>query len=52
VKSGKGKSYIMVMYNYDSNAILAATMKSREARDLLAAYNEVHQQLLDADIKF
>jgi hypothetical protein len=44
VKSGKGKSYIMVMYNYDSTkVILATTMKTREAPDLVAAYNELHQ---------
>jgi hypothetical protein len=51
VESNKGKSYIMVLYNYDSNGILAATMKSRKAPDLVAAYNELHQQLLDGGIK-
>jgi hypothetical protein len=51
VKSNKGKSYIMVLYNYNSNGILATTMKSRKAPDLVAAYNELHQQLLDGGIK-
>jgi hypothetical protein len=51
IKSLKGKSYIMVLYNYDSNAILATTMKSRKAPDLVAAYNELHQQLLDGGVK-
>jgi hypothetical protein len=51
VKSLKGKLYIMVLYNYDSNAILATTMKSRKAPDLVAAYNELHQQLLDGGVK-
>jgi hypothetical protein len=51
VKSLKGKSYIMVLYNYDSNAILATTMKSGKAPDLVAAYNELHQQLLDGGVK-
>jgi hypothetical protein len=51
IKSLKGKSYIMVMYNYDSNVILAETMKSRKAPDLVAAYNELHQQLLDGGEK-
>jgi hypothetical protein len=37
VKSLKGKSCIMVLYNYDSNAILATTMKSGKAPDLVAA---------------
>jgi hypothetical protein len=41
----------MVLYNYDSNAILATTMKSRKAPDLVAAYNELHQQLLDGGVK-
>jgi hypothetical protein len=51
VKSLEGKSYIMVMYNYDSNVILATTMTSRLAPDLVAAYNELHQQLLDGGVK-
>jgi hypothetical protein len=51
IKSLKGKSYIMVLYNYDSNVILAETMKSRKAPDLVAAYNELHQQLLDGGVK-
>jgi hypothetical protein len=51
VKSIKGKSYIMVLYNYYSNVILAAPMKSRTAPDLVAAYNELHQQLLDGGVK-
>jgi hypothetical protein len=50
IKSLKGKLYIMVLYNYDSNAILATTMKSRTP-DLVAAYNELHQQLLDGGVK-
>jgi hypothetical protein len=40
-----------VLYNYDSNAILATTMKSRKAPDLVAAYDELHQQLLDGGVK-
>jgi hypothetical protein len=51
VKSSKGKSYIIALYNYDSNGILATTMKSRKALDLVAVYNELHQQLLDGGIK-
>ena len=41
----------MVLYNYDSNVILAITMKSIKAPDLVAAYNELHQQLLDGGVK-
>jgi hypothetical protein len=41
----------MVLYNYDSNGILATTIKSRKAPDLVTAYNELHQQLLDGGIK-
>ena len=41
----------MVVFNYDSNAILATPTKSRKATDLVAAYNEIHQQLIDAGIK-
>jgi hypothetical protein len=41
----------MVLYNYVSNVILAESMKSRKAPDLVAAYNELHQQLLDGGVK-
>jgi hypothetical protein len=34
-----------------SNVILATTVKSRTALDLVAAYNELHQQLLDGGVK-
>jgi hypothetical protein len=51
VKSIKGKSYLIVLYNYDSNIILATSMKSGTAPDLVAAYNELHQQLLDDGVK-
>jgi hypothetical protein len=51
VKSSKGKLYIMVLNNYDSNGICATAMKSRKASDLVAAYNELHQQLLNGGIK-
>jgi hypothetical protein len=50
IKLLKGKLCIMVLYNYDSNVILAETMKSRKAPNLVAAYNELHQQLLDGGI--
>jgi hypothetical protein len=50
-KSIKGKSYLMVLYNFDSNVILATSMKSQTAPDLVAAYNKLHQQLLDGGVK-
>jgi hypothetical protein len=51
IVSCKGKQYIMVMYNYDANVILAEPMKSRKADDLVAAYNVMHQQLIDSGVK-
>jgi hypothetical protein len=43
--SSKGNNYIFIMYDYDSNAILAEPMQNRKAESLLAAYKKVHQTL-------
>ena len=36
-QSSRGKNYIFVAYNYDSNAILVEAMPSREADTILKA---------------
>jgi hypothetical protein len=38
VVSSKGKKYIMILYDYDSNAILAQPIKDRTAPELLKAF--------------
>ena len=40
--SSKGNKYVMVVYDHDSNAILAEPLKSRSAEHLLAATAKIH----------
>ena len=40
----------MVLYNCDSNAILAEGCKSRTGTDLTATYNKLYQRLIKAGI--
>ena len=44
-KSSRGKSYILVLYNYDSNAILADPMRSRYAVKWLRAFKVLEEHL-------
>ena len=37
VKSTRGSEYIFIMYDYDSNAILATTLKNRSAKTITDA---------------
>jgi hypothetical protein len=46
VVSSKGNKYIMVLYDYDSNAILAQPIKDRTAPELLKAFQFMEQELL------
>ena len=50
IMSNKGNQYIMVLYNYDSNAILATGCKSRTGSDLVDTYDELYDQLIKAGI--
>jgi hypothetical protein len=38
VVSSKGNKYIMILYDYDSNAILAQPIKDRTAAELLRSF--------------
>jgi hypothetical protein len=49
--SSKGYKCIMVLYNYDSNAILAEPMKSRSEHDMIQTYTKMHTYLLDRGLK-
>ncbi len=40
----------MVLYDYDSNAILAEPMKSRSAQHMVQAYTKLHTYLVDRDL--
>jgi hypothetical protein len=43
VVSNKGNKYIMILYDYDSNAILAQPIKDRTAPKLLRAFQVIEQ---------
>jgi hypothetical protein len=45
--SSRGNKYIMIFYDYDSNAILAEPLKSRSESELLRAFTKLHQYLAD-----
>jgi hypothetical protein len=46
--SSNGNNYLFILYDYDSNLILAEPMKSRRAQDIVSAYKTVHTKLCRA----
>jgi hypothetical protein len=42
----KGNKYIMILYDYDSNTILAQPIKDRTAPELLKAFQVMEQELV------
>ena len=42
-KSSRGNVYVMVMYDYDSNAILAEPIKNRKAATIHDAFLNIHK---------
>jgi hypothetical protein len=44
VVSSKGNKYIMILYDYDSNAILAQPIKDRTAPEILKAFQFMEQE--------
>jgi hypothetical protein len=51
VVSSKGNKYIMVLYDYDSNAILEKPIKDRTAPELLQASQFMEQELVAKGLK-
>jgi hypothetical protein len=45
VQSSRGYNYVMVLYDYDSNAILSQPVKTRQASELTQAWAALHSQL-------
>jgi hypothetical protein len=45
VQSSRGHNYVMVLYEYDSNAILSTPLKSRVAGELTKAWTELYNKL-------
>ena len=44
-RSSRGNEYFYVMYDYDSNAILAAPIKNRQSLTIVNAWNTLHTTL-------
>jgi hypothetical protein len=51
VVSSKGNKYIMKLFDYESNAILAQPIKDRTAPELLKAFQVVEQELVGRGLK-
>ena len=49
--SSKGNLLVMILYDYDSNAILAEPIKNRKAETILAAYEKMHRFLKSKGMK-
>ena len=45
-KSSSGNEYLYVLYDYDSNVILALPIKNRQAKTLATAWETLHQQII------
>ena len=48
--SNCGMKYILVLYDYDSNEILAKAMKTNKKEAIMTAYDALHTELTDAGI--
>jgi hypothetical protein len=48
--SSRGMTYLFVLYDYDSNAILPCPIKSRRAADIVSGYDFCYQRLANAGI--
>jgi hypothetical protein len=49
--SSNGNNYLLILYDYDSNQIHAAPMKSRSAGEHLAAYQHAHAVFVRAGLR-
>ena len=49
--SSTGNNYLMILYDFDSNAILVAPMKNRQATSIVAAYKVLHARLCAAGLR-
>ena len=50
ITSRLGNAYIMVLYDFDYNAILATGIKSRKKEHLTEGFKKVHRELTDSGI--
>ena len=49
--SARGAKYVFVLYDYDSNAILATPINSRNASDIKSAWIKLHNKLHDSGVQ-
>ena len=41
----RGNKYVMIMYDFDANAILCAPLKNRQAKSITEAWTQLHERL-------
>ena len=51
ITSTRGNAYVFILYDYDSNNIMAEPIKNREASSILAAYKICHEKLCKAGLR-
>jgi hypothetical protein len=51
IRSNRGNQNIFVLYDYDSNAILAEPMKNRTDRKMVRAFKHLHAYLCDRGLR-
>ena len=51
ITSRRGNKYVMVLYDFDTNAILATAIKNRKTEQLVQGYNELYDILIQAGIQ-
>jgi hypothetical protein len=49
--SASGNNYVMVVYDYDSNAILLEPIRNRKGPTLVEAHTKLHQRLTNAGLR-
>jgi hypothetical protein len=51
IPSSIGNNYLIIVYDYDSNSILAEPIKSRSGAAILAGYQAIHSKLYAAGLR-
>jgi len=51
VQSSRGNKYLLIVYDYDSNAIIAEPMKNRTDSEMLRAYGNIHSLLINRGLR-
>jgi hypothetical protein len=51
VPSSTGNNYLLIVYDYDSNAILAEPLRTRTSASIVSAYETIHTRLSNAGFR-